>query len=480
MQEVKATTRRSGSSRSWGNLVPLAVVALVTISCANHDDSSVDTRSGPTSTTASNAQGGTAGAFGTMTEPVCGPGEAKGATAQGVTDDAVKVGVVGDAGSTLVPDLNKELFDASQAFVEWCNDAGGINGRKIDLSVRDAGLLKVKEVMTEACAEDFALVGGGLALDFQSVGVREACKLTEFPGFANSVDERESKNQVQATPGYKTRWPVAHFNQIAKAFPDAIKNFGVMLTAAQLGSGRPYDQRLEDAIGPLGYKRVYKGDLPAPPVPVDNWRPYVEDMKAKGVKVLDFEVTPEYLVPLLRTMRDVGWYPDAIILPANFYNPALLEAGDALKNVWVNNYIHPFEHADKNPPTKQFMQIMDDKVPEWRHGGLAINSFSSWLLFAKAAKACGSDLTRECVERKGLEVTGGTAAACTPPPSPTRRTIPSRRCAACSSRPSPPASPSTPPAPTPTPASSTARPPTRSRSSCKRTCSSSLRSRSAA
>jgi ABC-type branched-subunit amino acid transport system substrate-binding protein len=386
-------------------LGPLVALALVAVSCASHEGATADTPGGgATPSTAAAGSTGTPGAFGTLTEPVCGAGDAKGATAQGVTDGAIKIGVNGDAGSTLVPDLNKELFDASEAFVAWCNAAGGINGRKIELTKRDAALLKAREVMTEACAQDFALVGGGVALDYQSVGVRTDCGLTEFPGFANSVDDRESDHQVQALPAYKTQWPVAHFAQIAKAFPDAIKHFGVMLTTAQLGSGRPFDQRLMDALRPLGYSSVYKGDLPPPPIPVDNWRPFVEEMKAKGVKVLDFEVTAEYLVPLLRTMRDVGWYPDAIILPANFYNPALLEAGDALRNTWVNEYAYPFEDADKNPPTKQFMGIMDDGTPGWRHGGLAVNSFSAWLLFAKAAKACGSQLTRDCVERKAVDV----------------------------------------------------------------------------
>lgn len=383
-------------------LAPALAMALVATACANHEGTG-DTGSrdgGPTTT--SGARAGAPGEFGTLDGPVCGPGDASGSTAQGVTDTAIKVGVPGDAGSTLVPDLNRELFDASKAFVTWCNDAGGINGRKIEMTERDAGLLRAREVMTEACASDFAIVGGGLALDYQSVGVRTGCGLLDIPGFSNSVDNRESDHQVQPTPQYKTRWPVVQFVQAAKAFPDAIDHFGVMVTTAQLGSGRPFEERLMDAVGPLGYKRVYKGDLPPPPVPVDNWRPYVEEMKAKDVRILDFEVTPEYLVPLLRTMRDVGWYPDAILLPGNFYNPALLEAGDALRNTWVTTYLYPFEQADENPPTRQFLEIMDAGAPDWRHGGLAVNSFSAWLLFAKAAKACGSQLTRDCVERNAL------------------------------------------------------------------------------
>jgi ABC-type branched-subunit amino acid transport system substrate-binding protein len=373
----------------------------VAASCASHEGAgAVDQRPGITEAASSQP----AGTFGTLAQPVCGPGDATGATAPGVSAGAIKVGVMGDAANTLIPDLNKELIDASQAFVAWCNKAGGIRGRKLDLTVHDAGLLRAREVMTEACTQEFAVVGGGLALDFQSVGVRTACGLTEFPGFANSPDERESDHQVQAIPAYKTHWPATQYVQIAKAMPGAVGSFGLLTTSAQLGSGRPYVQRLMDAIGPLGYKLAYTDNLPAPPVPVDNWRPYVEDMRAKGVKVLDFQVTPEYLIPLLKTMRDVGWFPDAIVLPPNFYNPALLDAGDALRNIYINAYIHPFEDAARNPPTRQFLDIMDTDAPGWKRAALAVNSFSAWLLFAQAAGACGSQLTRDCVERQGLAV----------------------------------------------------------------------------
>jgi ABC-type branched-subunit amino acid transport system substrate-binding protein len=406
----------SGSGR-WRRLVPLAVLAVLALSCSNHDPAAVDAaRNGdpvPATTAAGGTGGGRPGVFGTLPEAVCGPGSASASSAQGVSS-SIKVGVLGDADNTLIPDVNKELYDASNAFVSWCNKAGGINGRKIELTERDAGLLKAREVMTEACAQDFAVVGGGLALDFQAVDTRTGCGLPDFAGFANSVDARESDLQVQAIPAYKTQWPSTQYVQIAKAFPQSIKGFGLMVTSAQLGSGRPYDQRVMDALRPMGYSLAYKGDLPAPPVPVDNWRPYIEEMKAKGVKVLDFEVTPEYLVPLLRTMRDVNWYPDAIVLQPNFYSPALLEAGDALRNTYVGLYAFPFEQADRNPPTKQFLSIMDAGSPGWRRGGLAVNSFSAWLLFAKAAATCGDALTRKCVydaARKETAWSGGGLAS---------------------------------------------------------------------
>jgi ABC-type branched-subunit amino acid transport system substrate-binding protein len=386
-------------------LTPLVLLAVLAASCADHGDAtggdSEPQAGGPTTAEATAKPG----QFGTMTEPVCGPGSGGSAGGQGVTATAIKVGVAGDAANTIVPDVNKEMYDASEAFVAWCNAAGGINGRKIEMTKRDGELLKVGEAVTKACAEDFALVGGGWALDADAAAPRTACGLVEFPGFTVSPDAREAAKQVQAIPFYKTQMPVTQYHQIAKAFPGAIANFGLMTTVAMGSKGRPFSTRLMEAIGPLGYKLVYNEELPPPIAPIDNWRPYVESMKSKGVKVLDFQVTPEYLIPLLKSMRDANWYPDTIILPANFYNQSLIEAGNALKNVFVSVYSEPFIGVDPDKAAvKQFLEILNAQSSEWKQASLAVNSFSAWLLFAKSAKECGAQLTRECVEQKGLAV----------------------------------------------------------------------------
>ena len=38
-----------------------------------------------------------------------------------------------DPGNTVSPGLDQELFDTADAFVGWCNAAGGIDGRRLQL-----------------------------------------------------------------------------------------------------------------------------------------------------------------------------------------------------------------------------------------------------------------------------------------------------------------------------------------------------------
>lgn len=80
----------------------------------------------------------------------CGKGEAKGATQQGVTDTSITIGFGDDAGYPAAPGLNKEMSDAMKAMIKWCNDQGGINGRQIIGNYRDAAIMNVANVMTEA------------------------------------------------------------------------------------------------------------------------------------------------------------------------------------------------------------------------------------------------------------------------------------------------------------------------------------------
>lgn len=116
------------------------------------------------------------GDFGDL-KNVCGPGDASSASAQGVTATQIEVGLFSDIDFTKAPDIT----DAAAVFVEWCNAAGGINGRELVTNLRDTRLTEVRQRMLEACREDFFLVGGAAALDGLGVEDRLKCLLPEFP-----------------------------------------------------------------------------------------------------------------------------------------------------------------------------------------------------------------------------------------------------------------------------------------------------------
>ncbi|MCU0270566.1 MAG: ABC transporter substrate-binding protein [Acidimicrobiales bacterium] len=413
-------------------LAGLVALVLVAAACGGHSDVEDETAEGAgggggdSSSTTAGVDAPAPGVFGDMAEPVCGPGDASGSTDQGVTDDAIKVGTLADPGNTIIPGLLQELFDASEAFVAWCNEAGGINGRQLELTTRDTKLVEVQQRITEACAEDFALVGGGTALDSTIVQARVDCGLVDFPAFLNDAVAQGAELKIQAAnPFYPDYLNVGIYNLAAQQFPDDITSFGFL--AADLNStGRPIEERLPEVLeADYGYDVVYLATTPPPPATVDNWRPYVEAASAAGATMFEYRGTPEYTVPLMNTMVEVGYAPTAMLQQGNHYAKQFIEGNDALGEIptYVEIGIFPFEDAAENPPTQQFLDLMDDTVPGWSEDPalLGVYSWSSWLLFAQAAKQCGSELTRECVLEKATAITqwdgGGLHAPVDPDPT---------------------------------------------------------------
>ena len=138
--------------------VSVAVALAMTLSaCGRSGDGGGST---PTNPASSGASGGSASASGSSTaagdigtlKGVCGPGDAKGATApwrDGLRDPHRRH--VSDPGSAAAPGLGVEFFQTADGFAKWCNAAGGILGRKIVVDKLDAKLFNVGQVFTQAC-----------------------------------------------------------------------------------------------------------------------------------------------------------------------------------------------------------------------------------------------------------------------------------------------------------------------------------------
>jgi ABC-type branched-subunit amino acid transport system substrate-binding protein len=373
--------------RRW--CVLLVVVAFVAAGCSR---SSSSTSSSTTSGGGTASSG--AGDFGTL-KAVCGPGDASGGTAQGVTDHDITVGTMADPGATAQPGLDQEIFDAGDAFVDWCNAAGGILGRKLVLHKWDSKLTEVAPRMIQACQGDFMLVGNGEALDATGVPERTKCKLPEIPTYDVSLQASTAPLSVEPlpNPNYASGLYAAYRN-IAKQDPEAVKHYGML--ANQLQSIK--DAAVKDRAGAdaAGYTTVYYDELP---LLVDNWRPYAQNMKDKGVQVFTMENSVAGTAALFKAMAELGYKPKYALFNPNLYDPLFVEnAGDALQGttILINTQFVPFELADSHPATKQYI----DLVAKYAHAkpkALGAQAWSAWLLFAESAKACGSKLTRACV-----------------------------------------------------------------------------------
>lgn len=348
------------------------------------------------------------GDFGTL-KGVCGPapaGEELTATgSQGVTADSITVGTFSDADNSARPGVNQELFDVGRVFTSWCNELGGIHGRKIILNEHDAQLFSYQPRMLEACQTDFFLVGGGAVFDGTGQKDRLNCLLPDIPGFLASPEARGA--ELMATPPQITDGAMAFGlgRYVTDRFPDTIDKVGYLTgnlkTLVDLGD------QYEEAAGTLGWKAVYDDQYNA--IGESTWLPYAQKIADAGVRGLLYLGEPENLGLLVQSLAQIGYQLDWLATTPNMYDPKLINtAGDTLSEVpvFMETTAVPFEYADRNPAMAAYQALFEKYLPDGRSRAmLGLSSLSAWLRFALAAGDCGADLTRRCVYDNGIAFT---------------------------------------------------------------------------
>lgn len=366
-------------------VVAVMALALLAAGCSGRSGTGAETAPG----------GAVSGDFGDLTS-VCKDGSGRGATAQGVTDDKIQIGVFSDIGFT----KQTELVDAAKVFTSWCNAAGGINGREVVFEVRDAKLLEVRQRMLEACREDFALVGGGAAMDGLGVKDRLSCLLPDFPAQIAQSQNLESDLQVSGLIStYEHYEPYHAFRNwlINEAHPGSKGAVGI------INGDSPVTKALGDkaveSMTASGATMIYNELYPA--TGVSDWTPYAQAIKSKGVKGLVFYGDFRQMAKLEDALTSMDYRLDWIDPTNNSYNPEFLQlAARSLSK--QNNYVdlsgsEPAVLPDPSPAMKQLEQLYKTYAPDGEILLGSVRAFSSWLLFAKAATSCGDQLTRRCV-----------------------------------------------------------------------------------
>ena len=372
----------------------LLALVLLAGACGRSDDSADPGGADPTSTTAA-ADGDTLlanGGFGDLVA-VCEKGDATGATAQGVTDTEIHVGTVSDKGGP-VAGLNEEMYDTSVAFVKWCNEKGGINGRKLVLDDIDAKLFEYEAAITTACEKDFAVVGGGAVFDNDPNGVRVACGLPNIPSYVVSKEARIAELQVQPVPNPLDRIGAGRYQAVKREYPDALDHYGIM--AGNLPSILLVRDQLLSVAKENGFTVDY--NVMYAPTGETGWDNFAQEIKAKGIKILEYVGQPSDVKLLNQAFKTAGYYPDVLMLSTNFYDKNYAtEAGAIAGNVYIQSAYYPFELAKDNKATQDFLDLMEQYNPDGKVAVLGTQGLSAWLLFARAASACGSELTPPCL-----------------------------------------------------------------------------------
>lgn len=376
----------------------VAISVLTLAACGGHSTSpTADANQG--ATTQPSVQPSTsapatdaAGSFGTL-GAVCGAGDAKGATDVGVSDSSIKVGTIADVGWTVAPGLLQPIFDGADAFVGWCNAAGGINGRKLVLDKRDSAYTNYLPQVKQACPVDVALVGSMGVLDDTGVDAWQSCGLLNFTAATVGAKAATAKLMIPLTPIPADQQTIGGFHLFFDQHPEWAAAVGTLYSNGAAGDREQHTYN--EAIKNIGGKVVYTAEYTQT---TSNWTPYVQAMKKAGVKFLFLNDTAPTTAGIEQAMATIGWYPDLQISPSQLYDDATISlAGKNLKNYYTYIPTTPFEAADQVPAVKTYLSLLQTYAPKAKKTFFGATAFSAWLLFAEAVKSCGSNVTRQCI-----------------------------------------------------------------------------------
>ena len=331
--------------------------------------------------------------FGTLSSP-CGKGHATGSTDQGVTNTAINIAYGDDRGYSGIPGLDKEMGDAVKDMIAWCNAQGGINGRKISGDFYDAAITNVGPAVNQACKKDFMLVGEGFALDGVAEQSRLECNLAAVPGFTVAPVVANAYEMYQASPNPADYSPVSSAYQIAKLFGSKTHHAGAYTTT--LSTQADSNAKAVQAYTATGWKFVncpfqvnYSGE--------PSYAPFVQKLQSCGAQIVYTDVAPgPVLYGALQAESQMNYNP-VWVEDSDAYTVAMAQWNTAGlgNNMYVRLSYEPLEAAKVVPAVAQYLGIVK------KYGGsasqLGEQATSSFLLWATAAKACGSTLTRQCI-----------------------------------------------------------------------------------
>lgn len=355
--------------------------------------------------------------FGTLASPC---GHATGSLSNpgsGVTSSSIKIGYGDDGGFA---QTNIQMGESIEKMIAWCNSQGGIDGRTITGDYLDAKLTSARAAVDQGVSDgDFMLVGEGWADDGSTEADRLAANLVSVPGFTASASAENAYEMYQPIPN-----PANTFNdEMAYIGKSVFGSSAVAHTCAYRQDDLPGGAALAETIkeeatfGAAGWTFMNSGGTGAKSTVPDgtvgsdlgcdqdiSYLSYIANssaintaslgFKAAGAKVIVFQATPGGNLTDILTDDAANHYNPVWLANTSAYAPSLAKWNKKGygNNFYVELQIEPLE-ATGVPAVKAYEKI----VPAADQSPLGEQAADSFLLWATAAKSCGSNLTRQCV-----------------------------------------------------------------------------------
>lgn len=313
------------------------------------------------------------------------------AATPGVTAKTITVGSISDI-SAPIPGLFKGAKVGAQAYFDYINSQGGVNGRKIILDARDSAFSSgtVASEAQSIAKSDFAFVGGYSLLDGAEKPIIDANKV---PMIAQTLDQSLSSdpNLYSAIPtvtGGAANGPFKWFKSQNPAAIKAVGFIGSNAAASAIASEKVYKALTYN----LGYKWVYTRDAGYTET---SFLPDIIKMKSAGVKmVLEIVEGPAEISTMAQEMKQQGLNVP-LMTGAGTYSKAF-DPGSAGNGtlLYTVTSLYMGEDAKVIPAVGTFDKWVKKADPNPTLDLFTLDGWINAQLFVQALKLAGANPTR--------------------------------------------------------------------------------------
>ncbi len=314
---------------------------------------------------------------------------------KGITDKTILLGNSSDI-SGPVPGLFSAAQQGTKAYIAYFNATSSICGRKLELTTldsrTDAGA--DQQAYTKLCETVFAAVGSMSAFDSGGAATAEKCGLPDVRTAAVTA----TRNACDTCFGAQATGPYEFSNAIPDFFVKHYKAASQKAAFLYLNAGASAEnaatqQKVETK---RGMKFVYTAGID---VADFNYGPYVQQLKSKGVRWVQFIGGYQQGVRLAQAMQSANYKPDVMFFDPTVYDAGFVRSGgSAVEGAITFTNFTPFEESQ--PELNLYKQWLQQVAPGAVPTFFGLFAWSATKLFVKESLSLGGKLTRASLVSK--------------------------------------------------------------------------------
>lgn len=311
-----------------------------------------------------------------------------------------------------------------QAYADYVNSTGGVNGRKISVDGSDDSFSGAgnKQATQNAITNDFALVGSFSLED--SFGGALLAANPGMPDVSNVLDPATGKlPNVYSPVPLAGGWEEGPLQYFKGKFPADIAAVGTMV--AGLPAAQADWAGEKHALQKVGYKVIYQQTyVPA----TTDFTQNVIAMKDAGVKMLFVDSMAEiYASALLKNLVQQNFHPVVVLGAATYTNTLVANSGgpSAVNGDFLdqNTSLYLGQDATALPVVATFLHWVNVASPGFKPDLYTLYGWISAELFSQALAKAGSNPSRGSLLTQLSKITSFDGGHIIAPTNPAAKTL---------------------------------------------------------